>query len=159
MPATCPAILLHSNEAIYTFGLAAEWDHLWLHEITDSATRERQTITDENLGISVYEGYKLLSASYVVDCHTRAARGIANYHPGWQITPDVLGTLFEDLPFHLSKNIGTFVFSQPRRQRPAGDFHHVNFQIDHLFPEGDVLTASRPSDPDHDGSPIVLNPD
>lgn len=159
MPVSVPAILLHSNEAIYSFGLVDEWDHLWLHEIVDSAERTRLTIMNEDLGLAVYEGYQNISATYTVDCHTYAARGLANYHPGWQITPDVLGVLFNDLPFHVSKNAGVFVFNKPSRRRSAADFHHVPFTIDHLFPEGDILTSTKPGDPDHDGSPIVLNPD
>ena len=137
MPATCPAYLIHTAEAVTRFGLPSEPDPLWLHEITDTADRQRISIIDENSGISIYEAFTQASASYKIDAHSRSQSGIANYHPGQSISTSVITAANSDPPFQFEIGNGFFIYTKPERRRPAGEFHQLSFTIEHIFPETD----------------------
>ena len=158
MPASIPAYLLHSSADITRLGLEGEPDGMWLHGITDRAFRRRMTITDEARGWSIYEGFVETGAEYSVDCHAHGLLGLANYHPGQSVSMAVLGACFQDLPFRFSSNVGTFIYSDPVRERASGEMHRVTFTILHLFPEGGTATDILPSDPDEGAAVIITDP-
>lgn len=137
MPATCPAYLIHTAESVTRFGLPSEPDPLWLHEIVDTADRQRVSIIDENSGISIYEAFTQASASYKIDAHTRSQSGIANYHPGQSIGASVITAANSDPPFQFEIGNGYFVYTKPERRRPAAEIHKLQFTIEHIFPETD----------------------
>lgn len=150
MPAaSIPAFALHSINPVYRFGLEAEPANMFLHEVKDTADRVRGRIMDENVGISVYEYFGDASITYAIDCHVRAQSGIQNQHPGSSVSGSALNILVGEAPFKFSLTTGEFVFQKPSRTRRAGEFHQVNFEILHLFPEDDIFSSFYGQDIDN----------
>jgi len=156
MPATCPSFILHSLQDVYRFGLHAEPSHMFLHEVTDVPHRVRDRIMNENLGVAIYEFFADVGMTIKVDCHIRAQSGIQNQHPGSAVSTSVLNILLGDAPFGFSYGQGVFALSQIQRRRPAGEFHHVPFEIEWLFPEGDLYGSGITVDPDVGAPPIEI---